>query len=74
MCDSWVGMVSWRREWLPTSVVLSGELQGQRSLETYSPRDCKELDTTEQLTQDIKNMLQTSYLGKPLAPVHSTYL
>ena len=29
---------------------LPGEFHGQRSLEGYSPLDCKELDTTERLT------------------------
>jgi len=45
--DPWVGMIFWRREWLPTPVFLSGEFHGQRSLVGYSPWDCKELDTTE---------------------------
>ena len=31
----------------PTPVFLPGESHGQRSLVGYSPRDCKELDTTE---------------------------
>ena len=35
--DPWVGMFSWRREWLPTPVFLSGEFHGQRSLVGYSP-------------------------------------
>ena len=33
------------KEWLPTPVFLPGKSHGQRSLEGYSPRDCKELDT-----------------------------
>ena len=33
----------------PTPVFLPGESHGQRSLAGYGPRDCKELDTTEQL-------------------------
>ena len=43
----WVGMISWRREWLPTPIFLSGEFHGQRSLVGYSPWDCRELETTE---------------------------
>ena len=43
-----VGKVPWKREWLPTPVFLPGEFHGQRSL-AVSLRDCKELDTTEQL-------------------------
>ena len=38
-----------RREWLPTAVFLPGECHGQRNLVSYSPRGCKESDTTEQL-------------------------
>ena len=40
----------WRREWLPTGVLLPGESHGQRSLVGYSPWVRKESDTTEQLT------------------------
>ena len=40
----------WRREWLPTPVLLPGEFHGQRSLAGYSPFGLKESDTTEQLT------------------------
>ena len=28
----WVGKLSWRREWLPTPVLLLGESHGQRCL------------------------------------------
>ena len=44
-----VGMISWRREWLPTSVSLLEEFHGQRSLAGYSPWGHKESDMTEQL-------------------------
>ena len=44
------GLISWSREWLPTPVLLPGECHGQRSLVGYSPRDCKESDTTERQT------------------------
>ena len=37
----------WRREWQPTPVFLPGESLGQRSLEGYNPRGCKESDTTK---------------------------
>ena len=47
---SWVGEILWRREWLPTLIFLPGEFLGQRSLVGYSLWDCKELNTTEQLT------------------------
>ena len=48
--DPWVGKIPWRRKWQPTPVILPRESHGQRSLEGYSPRGCKELDMTEQLT------------------------
>ena len=48
--DPWVGKISWRREWLPTPVFLSGEFHGQKSLAGYSPWGHKESDTTELLT------------------------
>ena len=30
--DFWVGKLPWRREWLPTPVLLPEEFHGQRSL------------------------------------------
>ena len=30
--DPWVGKIPWRREWLPTPVLLPGKFHGQRSL------------------------------------------
>ena len=45
--DPQVGEMPQRREWLPTSVFLSGEFCGQRRLAGYSPWGCKESDTTE---------------------------
>ena len=44
------GSPPWKMEWLPTPEFLPGEFHGQRNLVGYSPWDCKELDTTEQLT------------------------
>ena len=43
----WVGKIPWRRKQQPTPVFLPGESHGQRSLSGYSPRGCKESDTTE---------------------------
>ena len=48
--NAWVRKIPWRKEWIPTPVFLPGEFHGQKSLADYSPRDCKESDTTEQLT------------------------
>ena len=45
--NPWVRKISWRRKWQPTPVFLPGESHGWKSLVGYSPRGCKELDTTE---------------------------
>ena len=45
--------------------ILPGESHGQRSLAGYSPRGCKESDTTEQLTHTLITSLEkTLMLGK----------
>ena len=51
--DPWVRKIPWRKEWQPTPVFLPGISHGQRSLVGYSPRGCKELDTTE-VTKTLK--------------------
>ena len=43
-------MLHWSRKWQPTAVFLPGKSCGQRSLVGCSSWDCKELDTTEQLS------------------------
>ena len=43
----------WRREWLPTPVLLHGESHGQRSLAGYSSWGHKELDMPERLTHSL---------------------
>ena len=48
--QSWVGMITWKRERLPIPILLPGEFHGQRSLVGYNSWDGKESDTTEQLT------------------------
>ena len=45
--DPWVRKIPWSRTWQPIPVFLPGESHGQRSLEGYSPRGHKELDTTK---------------------------
>ena len=42
-----LGRFPWRRKWQCTTVFLSGEFHGQRSLEGYSPWGHKESDMTE---------------------------
>ena len=37
LVDPWVRKILWRREWLPTPVLLPGESHEQRSLAGYSP-------------------------------------
>ena len=48
--DPWVRKLPWRRAWPPTSVFLSGESHGQRSLAGFSPQSHKDLDTIERLS------------------------
>ena len=43
--DPWIGMIPWRRKWLPTPVFLPGEFHRQRSLEGYSPWGNKRVQT-----------------------------
>ena len=45
-----VRTIPWRREWLPTPVLLPGEFHGQRRLVGYSPWGHKGSDMTELLT------------------------
>ena len=45
--DPWIGKIPWRRAWQPIPVSLPREFHGQRSLVSYSPQGCKELDMTE---------------------------
>ena len=45
----WIGKIPWKRKSQPTPVLLPGKFHGWRSLVSYSPWGCKELDMTEQL-------------------------
>ena len=45
--NPWVRKISWRKEWLPTPILLPGEFDGQGSLVGYSSWGCKEMDKTE---------------------------
>ena len=58
------GSPSWRREWLPTPVILPSKFQGQRRLAGYCPRSRKELDTTEWLRLSWKRSIQSPGFGK----------
>ena len=48
--NPWGKKIPWWREGQPTPVFSPGKFHGQRSLAGYSPRGCKESDTTERLT------------------------
>ena len=56
--------IPWRRKWHLTPVFLQGKSHGQRSLAGYSPRGCKELDTTCLCTQNNFIKYFTKYLSK----------
>ena len=45
--------IPWRGKWQPTSVFLPEKSYGQKSLAGYSPKGCKELDTTERLSTQL---------------------
>ena len=53
--DPSIGKIPSRRKWQPISVFLLGESHGWRSLVGYSPRGCKESDTTERLHFHFEN-------------------
>ena len=50
-------LLPWSRKWQPTPAFLPGESHGQRSLVGYSPRSCKESDTTEVTEHACKDLL-----------------
>ena len=54
MQETWIRSLGWedpwRREWLPTPVLLPGESHGQKRLAGYSSQGRKESDTTGWLT------------------------
>ena len=51
--NPWVSKVPWKRKWHPTVVLLPGKFHGQRNLVGYTPRDLKELDTAEHMTENL---------------------
>ena len=70
----WILVPQQRRQWHPTPVLLPGKSHGQRSLESYSPWGCEELDTTKRLHfhfslscigEGNSNPLQCSRLENP---------
>ena len=61
--DSWVGKIPWRT-WQPTSVLLPGESNEQRSLADYSP---VQFNSVAQLCLTLCNPMDCS---RPGLPVH----
>jgi len=59
-----LGKIPWRRKWQPTPVFLPGKSHGWRNLVGYSPRGCKELDTTERLHFDFSSTRRRPYVRK----------
>ena len=59
MQETWVQSLGWEdpleKKWQPTSVFWPGEFHGRRSLVGYSPRGCKESDTTERLDFHVRS-------------------
>ena len=45
--------ISWRKKWQTTPAFLPGKSYGQRSLVSYSPWSCKDLDTIEHTHTDL---------------------
>ena len=69
--DPWVGKISWRRAWQPTSVFLPGQFHGQRSLGGCSPWGCKRIghnlkETNQQ--QTVQPPLAWTREDSPLCP------
>ena len=58
--DPWIRKITWRRQWLPTPILLAGEFHGQRSLVGYSTWGCKESDMTE-LFNHMKSLTPLSH-------------
>ena len=57
------GIYTWRKQWQPTPVLLSGKSHGQRSLEGYSPWGCEESDATERLHFHALEKEMATYSG-----------
>ena len=62
----WIEKIPWRREQFPTPVFLPGEFHSQRSLVGCNTWDCKELDTTDQLTLSLLHFPNISLLVSKL--------
>ena len=56
----------WRREWLPISLLLTQEFQGQRSLVGYSPWGSVQFSSVTQSCLTLCNPMNHSILGLPV--------
>ena len=63
--QSLIRKIPWRRAWQPTPVFLPVEFHGQRSLVGYSPRGCKDSDTTQQITLSLSLAFYQVGISKP---------
>ena len=59
-----LGRFPWRRKWHPTPGFLPGESHGQKSLEGYSLRGCKESDVNEHSPRLGSYLRNTRIRGK----------
>ena len=65
--NNWVKKIPWRRKWQPTPVFLLGKSCGQKSLAGYSPRGCKQSDTTEHThTQSSQELYEIRTIIVPI--------
>ena len=53
--NPWVWKIPWRREWLPTPVLLPGKSHGQRSMAGYSPWVCRRVGHNLVTKQQIES-------------------
>ena len=62
MLETWVRSLGQEDplKWQPTPVLLPGKSHGRRSLVRYSPRGCKESDTTE---TSVSSLMSTSVIA-----------
>ena len=63
--DPWVGKIPWRRKWLPTPVLLPGELHGQRSLAGYRSCSCKRVRHTLVTTATTMEQVTLIHISIP---------
>ena len=71
--NPWVGKIPWKMEWLVTPVFLPGEFHGQRSLASYSPWGCKELDMTERPTLSLSHLTMTIFIVEWMSVSHLSW-